>query len=329
METDCSKDAATRVETVAACVLAALLVSGCGGGGGGDAGTAPAAAIDDPPETPQPAPLPPSPEPTEELDIELHGLIDALGMTGNASNGRNLPSIDDPIPQLGMSLFFSKSLGGGFDAACVSCHHPLLGGSDELSLSVGTGTVDPDVLGIGRQRPDGLPNVPRNSPTLFNVGLHDSGLFWDSRVESLDRGERLNGAGAGIRTPDTAYFVADAFAGTNLTAAQARFPVTSSEEMKTETFESGSDNDAIRAHLAARIGNYGIGAGELSTNEWLAGFQTAFASALPADQLISFEYIALALGEYQRSMVFIDSPWKAYVEGDFDAISESAKRGAL
>ncbi|MGI9259051.1 MAG: cytochrome-c peroxidase [Gammaproteobacteria bacterium] len=324
MKINRSKDAATGVEVVACCVFMALALAGCSGGGSDPVSADPVAAVEDPPVTP-----PPPPSPTDPTDIELHELIDVLGMTGDPAIGRDLPSIDEPVAQLGMKLFFSKSLGGGLDAACVSCHHPLLGGGDNLSLSVGTGTIDPDVLGIGRQRADGLPNVPRNAPTIFNSGLRDSGMFWDSRVESLDRAQFLNGAGAGIRTPDTAYLVSDVFAGRNLPTAQSRFPVTSSEEMKTDAFENGSDNNAIRAHLAARIGDYGVGAGELPVNEWLTEFQNAFASALPADQLITFENIAIAIGEYERSMVFTNSPWRAYVNGDFDAISESAKRGAL
>jgi len=250
-------------------------------------------------------------------------------LTGDPAAGRDLPSIDDPIPQLGKQLFFSKSLGGGFDSACVSCHHPLLGGADGLPLSVGTGAVDPDVLGPGRTGADGLPNVPRNSPTVFNSGLHDSVMFWDSRVESVNKDLNQNGRGSGIRTPDSALFVADVNSGENLPAAQALFPVSSPEEMLADTFEAGSDGDTIRAHLAARLGNYGVGAGELATNAWLAEFQSAFASSLPAEQLITFANIAFAIGEYERSMVFINNAWRRYVEGDNDAMTNAAKRGAI
>jgi cytochrome c peroxidase len=84
----------------------------------------------------------------------------------------------------------------------------------------------------------------------------------------------------------------------------------------------------LRARLAARIGDYGAGAGEIPNNNWLAAFQTAFQSSEPADQLITFDNIALAIGEYQRSMVFVDTPWKAYIEGNLNAISADAKQGA-
>ncbi|HJP36572.1 MAG TPA: cytochrome c peroxidase, partial [Gammaproteobacteria bacterium] len=105
-------------------LILATAIASCSSGGDSNF-----AAITAAPNAP-PAPAPPAPPPpsTAPLDIELFQLITALGLTGDPAAGRDLPSIDDPIPQLGMKLFFSKSLGGGFDTACVSCHHPLLGG---------------------------------------------------------------------------------------------------------------------------------------------------------------------------------------------------------
>ena len=293
-----------------------LTLSACGGGSSGGGSTTTAVTA-------------PPPVPATPLDLELRALISDNGLTGDPAAGRNLPTIDDPIPQLGKLLFFTKGLGGGMDTACVSCHHPLLGGGDGLSLSIGVEAVQPDVLGPDRTHPDGLPNVPRNAQTVFNSGLWDSGMFWDSRVESLNKDPGLNGAGSTIRTPDSPLFVADVNAGNSLPAAQARFPVASAQEMKTGGFEPNADNDTIRAHLAARIGDYGTGAGELVPNGWLEEFQTAFASALPAEQLITFENIAFAIGEYERSMVFVNNPWRTYVEGDNGAISATAKEGAI
>jgi cytochrome c peroxidase len=290
-----------------------LGLAGCGGGGGGSTSV-----------TPPPALPPPT---TDDL---LRDLIERHELTGDPTAGRQLPSIDDPLAQLGKKLFFSKSLGGDMDTACASCHHPALGGGDGLSLPVGTGAVEPDVVGPGRTRPDGLPNVGRNSQTVFNVALYDKALFWDSRIESIGGDDGLNGSGTGIRTPDTPLLVEDTEVppGSTLPAAQARFPVAVPEEMR-GVFLPGADNAAVREHLAARIGNYGAAAGELSTNEWLDEFQAAFVSAEPAEDLITFEHIMLAIAEYQRSMIFVETPWKAYVEGDLDAISEDAKVGAL
>ena len=266
-----------------------ILLSACGGGGGSST-AAPATPIA---ATPAPTPVAPA---TDPLDDQLLPLVEAEGLIGDAAFNRTLPTINDAEAQLGKLLFFSKSLGGDFDVACVTCHHPMLGGGDALSLPVGVGAEQPNLLGPGRipdptTSTDGLPNVPRNSPTVFNIGLWDSGLFHDSRVESFGKEEFANGAGSDIRTPDTAFGIADVNAGANLVAAQARFPVTSQEEMRGETFEAGNSNDAVRRHLAARVGNYAEGLGELLTNTWLTEFQTAFNSTADAETLITFDNI--------------------------------------
>lgn len=291
-------------------LVIALSLSACGGGGGGnDNGTA---------ET----------ENTTVVNTRLRQLIANNNITADPTVGRSLPSINDPLAQLGKKLFFSKSLGGGLDSSCASCHHPTLGGGDDLSLSIGVDADNPAHLGLGRTNNGDTFPVPRNAPTTFNIALWDRGLFWDSRVEALSPEPNQNGASGGIRTPDSSFGVADANAGSNLVEAQARFPVTSNEEMKTTAFENGSNNSTIRDHLAARVGNYGVGAGELTTNNWLSEFQTAFVSSDTAQNLINFSNISKAIGEYERSQVFVNNPWKAYVEGDEDAISDTAKSGA-
>lgn len=261
------------------------------------------------------------------LDLALQVIIDDRGLATPANTGQ-LPDISDALPQLGMKLFYSKSLGGNFDAACVSCHHPALGGADRLSLPVGVDAESADLLGPGRAHVDGVPIVPRNSPTVFNAGLWDSGLFWDSRVESLGKEPGTNGSISGIRTPDSDFLVADPNAGANLPSAQARFPVVSEAEMRSNSFEVGADNTTVRDHLAARIGGYGVGASELSTNGWLSEFQEAFGLAANAETVITFESIARAIGEYERSMVFINNPWRNYLDGDLTALSDDAKEGA-
>lgn len=274
-------------------------------------------------------------EPEEQVqqpnatDEALAILIAELNLAVSPIARRNLPDISSNIAQLGKKLFFSKSLGGALDTACASCHHPMLGGGDNLSLPIGVEAVIPELLGVGRINAEGEPLVPRNSPTIFNVALWDTSLFWDSRVESIGKERFQNGAASGISTPDSGFNVVDVNAGDNLVAAQAKFPVTSIEEMKSADFESGSNNQQIREHLAARIGDFGIGLSELSLNNWLVEFQTAFDSIDTAETLITFDNIAHAIAEYQRSMVFVNSPWQAYLSGDLDALSEPQKQGAL
>jgi cytochrome c peroxidase len=250
------------------------------------------------------------------LDQQLGILLNDQNITGDPTSGLNLPSIDDPLAQLGMKLFYSKSLGGEMDSACVTCHHPSLGGTDNLSLSVGVEALSIELLGPGRRSISGNFLVPRNAPTTFNSVLYRRGLFWDSRVAQLD---------GGIQTPDGST-------GDSLLAAQAKFPVISNQEMKTDRFESDSDNNAIRGHLAARIGGYNGGYSaqdELANNTWTTEFQTAFGTSEPAETLVSYDNIATALAAYEGSQVFINNPWKNYQDGNNNAISDDAKRGAV
>ena len=176
-------------------------------------------------------------------------------LTGDPSQGRDLPHIDDPLAQLGKRIFFSKALGGDQDAACVTCHHPLLGGGDGLTVSIGVGATDPELLGPGRSHPNAAPNVPRNAPTTFNCGMWDQVMFHDGRLESLDKLPGRNGAGPlGIRTPAVLPGLADPLAGANLVTAQARFPITSPAEMLGYTYAADKPMRTIRAFLSARLG---------------------------------------------------------------------------
>ncbi|PKF49328.1 cytochrome C peroxidase, partial [Enterovibrio nigricans] len=109
---------------------------------------------------------------------QLDGIISSLNLAVDPTAGRTIPNINDPLPQLGKKLFFSKSLSGDLDVACASCHHPMLGGADALSMPIGVNAVQPQVMGAGRVDGDDLPDVPRNSPTIFNVALWDTSLFW-------------------------------------------------------------------------------------------------------------------------------------------------------
>lgn len=271
------------------------------------------------------------------LDADLRAIIVQQELTGDPSTGRILPDIEDPKAQLGMKLFFTKSLGGDLDSACVTCHHPMLGGGDDLVLPIGVDAEEDDLLGPGRFHKvsgdhfDGGPTVPRNSPTTFNIALWDDYLFHDGRVESLGKTDKMGGNdGLGIRTPDVPFDESDTDAGDNLVVAQARFPVTSSEEMKNFSNFYGTDNYQVRENLEQRLGDYGnpLG-GKLIVNNWLAEFKEGFADPDgTAEELITFNNIAKAIGEYESSQVFVETPWKAYVQGNDSAISDEAKRGA-
>jgi cytochrome c peroxidase len=263
------------------------------------------------------------------IDLALIALIDQNAMSANPASNRDLPLITEPVAQLGKALFYSKQLSGEQDVACVSCHHPSLGGADGLSLSVGVHAVDASnlvdaaLLGPGRhsELAGSLPVVPRNAPSVFNAGLWDEGMFWDSRVTSHGGEADRNGQASGIISPDGPLnnegvrgVDASIAVGTSLAAAQARFPVSSVAEMRGNAAVDSTD-EAWRELLATRL--------EDPQSGWLALFSAAFGSVT-----IDFDIVATAIGEYERSMNFVASPWQAYVEGDIEALSDSQKRGA-
>jgi len=274
-------------------------------------------------------------ENTSSLDKELREIIRKQGLTGNPLENRNIPDIQSPLAQLGKKLFFAKSLSGENDTACATCHHPLLGSGDGLTLPIGVNATSSDLLGTGRthssiaQGFDGGPTVPRNAQPIFNLAVYDSVLFWDGRIESIGKTPNAQGIdGLGLMTPDVPYGTNDVMAGDGLAEAQAGFPVTSPEEMRGFNFVAGQDTNQLHDRLAQRIGNYGLGFNELPYNNWLKEFQTGLNSTQKAEELITYANIRKAIAAYERSQVFVETPWNAYIKGNNSIIDDSAKRGA-
>jgi cytochrome c peroxidase len=80
-------------------------------------------------------------------------------------------------------------------------------------------------------------------------------------------------------------------------------------------FEVDGSNADVRNALERRLAD---------DARWAAEFGAVFGSAE-----ITYARIASAMAAYEDSQVFTDTPWRAYVEGDADAIDDAAKRGAL
>ena len=278
-------------------------------------------------------------------ELLLNQLIPLHDLSGNPAKEHVIPSIETSrLAQLGRELFFSKSLSGDMDVACASCHHPLLAGGDGLSLPVGVGAIESDRVGPGR-RHDGNyfidpeanagPNVERNSLTTFNVGLYNKALFFDGRTEVIQWIADHFGAVADgkrsekdiyIKTPDSKFGGPDPQAGSDIVGAQGRFPVVALNEMRgfSKAF-AGSSHD-VRHQLEQRLQGK---TGELVNNRWPELFRWAFRQAdASAEALITYENIAAALAAYQRSQHFVESPWKAWIEGRGE-LSLDAKKGAV
>ena len=276
------------------------------------------------------------------LDEKVLSLAQKHLQTGNPAEGREIPSVEDPKVHLGKKLFFSKHLSLEMDTACVSCHHPYLGGGDALSLPIGVEAVDPDLVGPGREHKDtgysyydGGPTVPRNAPSTFNMALFDATQFWDARIESITPIEGENGSKGGILIPDTSDYeriIWEPEDTANLPSAQANFPIISPQEMRSFHHEELTSKSDVREYLVNRLrgseGNEDLN--ETAVEAWLQAFREGFQDPDgDAETLITRKNITDAIGEYERSQLFVNNAWNRYLNGETDAISEKAKKGAI
>jgi cytochrome c peroxidase len=71
---------------------------------------------------------------------------------------------------LGHALFMDKRLSGDGSRSCYSCHQNELGAADGRALALGAGDQP----------------LTRNTPTIWNVGYHANGLYWDGRAPTLE-----------------------------------------------------------------------------------------------------------------------------------------------
>ena len=257
----------------------------------------------------------------DNLDEKVVALALKHGLTGDPAEGREIPDLDSPKARLGMKLFYSKQLSLEMDAACASCHHPYLGGGDGLSLPIGVEAVDPDLVGPGRRHMDtgfshfdGGPTVPRNAPSTYNMALFDRTQFWDARIESITPIEGENGSQGGLLVPgssdyDRILWSPEEIA--NLPSAQATFPVTSREEMRSFHHSELQSKEDVRNYLVDRLkgtnGNDDLN--ETVRARWLEEFRKGLEQAEgSADELITTKNMYDALGEFERSQTFVDSP---------------------
>lgn len=263
----------------------------------------------------------------EKTDKQLKSIIQYHQLTGNPISDRKSQTVDikSPRANLGKLLFFSKSLSGKKDVACASCHHPFVGGDDDLSMSIGVEPINADKVGISRENFTKKVSVPRNAPTTFNSSLWKRRLFHDGRVE------RLNPFGeypAKISTPDEKFGEVDPHA-TSLVQAQAGFPVTSEHEMRNNYLDTSSNKKlrlALVSHIIKSVHQYTSKKGQ----NWEILFRNVFKEDnSPINELITFQRILELIADYEKSQIFIDTAWKRYVEGNSSAITYAAKRGAL
>ncbi|MCS6826889.1 MAG: ScyD/ScyE family protein [Caldilinea sp.] len=261
-------------------------------------------------------------------DEALRRLIRTLDLHPNP--GRNLAQVDPAQAELGRLLFFDPILSGDRNIACATCHHPAFAMADGRVLPIGTGGqgLGPlrifveevelaqeagNVRRLAAREDNRVHNpfigqfVPRNSPTILNSALMKL-QFWDGRVQPY--------AGQ-IKTLER---VVNELALDDALTAQALFPVTSLHEMAGATL-GGLPPHEIRRALVERL---------RANPTYVDLFRKAFdAPAAPAAEPVTIERLIQALAAFERTLIFTDAPWDAYVRGETNALNEQQKRGAL
>ena len=251
-------------------------------------------------------PVPPTP------DAELRELIARWGVIPILPQE---PDANPALTELGRALFFDKILSGNRDVACATCHSPLKSFGDGLSLAVGTGGVDID----GHRQPgEGRKHVPRNAPSLVNIGLGAFYLFWDGRLTEF--GPRLGPASEDIPSGLG-----------NVLVAQAMLPVINRSEMRGEVGDRdrfGEPNELaayaddqpeeVRRAIMRRV---------LAIREYVEMFNGAF-PGIPVNAL-GYEHAARAIAAFEtHALRRTNTPFDRYLARDNSALSAAAKRGA-
>ena len=256
-------------------------------------------------------------------DLAVRAALDEDGITALA------PSATNESPEmvaLGRMLFFDKELSGNRNISCATCHHPVAATGDALPVSIGEGGV-----GLAENRAQAAGHlIPRNAPAVFNLATPGADrMFWDGRV-SIEAGTGILTTpepglnGVAIAAPWQPYVAQLKSA----LAAQAMFPVTSTEEMR------GSGNDLAAASTNQEIWEaimLRLVGTDADAGSGIAGYRTLFNAAFPgvAFDDLTFAHAARAIAAFEAAAYTkLDSPLDQYLAGDSSALSDSERRGA-
>lgn len=251
-----------------------------------------------------------------DLDLELQSKLD-IASNGVGPSYYILPESDDfsSIPQdplnpitaekvaLGKLLIHETALGGNpkmeemnGQYTCASCHPVASGFFAGRRQGIGEGGVGFGIAGESRtfntEMPlDSIDMLAIRPPTLLNLAYQDV-MLWNGQF-----GGTGTNAGTEAQWQDIPEN-SQGFQGVEVQAMQGQL------EHRLKIDEDFVDNFNYRAL-----------------------FDAAFPNISEADRYTR-ETGALAIASFNRTILANEAPWQDYLKGDFDALSETEKRGA-
>ena len=249
----------------------------------------------------------------------LHDTLQNLIAENNLSAYKDVPEPDTAKVALGRMLFFDKLLSGNKDISCATCHHPGLNSGDNLPLAIGVGG---EGLGEMRKMGKGRKRIPRNSPEIFNRGSAEwHSMFWDSRVTGSTQ--------EGFDTPVDKKLPEGL---ESILAVQAMFPVFARDEMRGKAGDVdifGEQNElALISNAMPQSVWFRLMQRILQVPQYRELFKAAYPEVAMED--FGFQHAANAIAAFEiNAFTFTNSPWDRYLNGDLNALSPSAIKGAL
>ncbi|MEK9503554.1 cytochrome-c peroxidase [Gaopeijia maritima] len=238
-----------------------------------------------------------STDPGDEPADDLRARVLAAGLTPLPE--APIYPVENPYvesrAELGRLLFFDPILSGPMDVACSTCHLPRLGFGDGRQFAAGAGATG---LGPERTEPGPWPlrPMPRNSPTVFNIGHYGRGnatptsngtMFWSGSAFGLED--------------------------------QVLNPIAADNELRGTTYAKPVAVDSVLLRLRAVPG-------------YLDRFRTAFPEVVAAsgeapENVVTHATLRLALAAYLRELRTPRAPFDLWLAGDDRALSDRQKAG--
>ena len=245
----------------------------------------------------------------DDVDAVLRGYLAQHGFTGRVAGtleARLGRRIDRQLADLGRVLWFDPIQGINDDNTCAGCHSPTNGFGDTQPIAIG---IDNNRV-VGPRRSG--PRNQRRSPMVINSAFYPT-LMWNSRFRATSGDPFDNRAGFIFPAPEGGSLSHLP----HLLVAQAFIPPT--ERVEAAGFHFPGGNDDLRAEVARR----------LNASPY---YRHAFARVFPRVKeggAVEFEHFARAIAEFELTQVYANAPIDRFARGEREALSPSARRGAV